>query len=138
MSYQPHSSYPSHAGYGAVATTSEERSLAVLAHLATIVALVVSAGWLSFVGPLAVWAWQKDKSQFVRRSAANAFNFNISMWVLAVIGWVLTVTVVLSFIGIPLLVIAAIAQLVFHIVGAVRANRGELYDYPLTLVRILS
>ena len=60
---------------------SEERSMALIAHLSTIAALIISAGWLSFVGPLVVWFLYKDKSQFARQSAAGAFNFNLGMWV---------------------------------------------------------
>lgn len=127
--------YPPQANQPAV--SSEDRSVAMLAHLSTIVALVVSAGWLSFVGPLAVWFLYKDRSEFVRKSAAGAFNFNLGMWVLSLIGWICVFTVIGAVIGIPILIFSAIAQIVCHIIGAVRASRGELYRYPFQL-RVLS
>ena len=133
---------PAHDPYryssGGVATVSDsDRSMALVAHLATLAAMVVSVGWLSFVGPLVVWMLYKDKSAFVRQAAAGAFNFNIGMWIASVIGWVLTFTVVFAVVGIPLIVLSFLAQLFFHILGAVRASRGQAYTYPFQL-RILS
>lgn len=122
--------YPSQVG-------SEERSMALVAHLSTLVAMVISAGWLSFVGPLIVWLMYRNRSAFVRRSAAGAFNFNVGMWLLALIGWICIFTVIGALIGVPILIFAMIAQIVCHIIGAVRANKGELYSYPFQL-RILS
>ena len=46
--------------------------MAILAHLAAVIAMVVSAGWLTFVGPLIVWFIYKDKSRFVRNAAAGS------------------------------------------------------------------
>lgn len=120
-----------------VATTSDERSMALIAHLSTLVALVVSAGWLSFVGPLVVWLLYKDKSVFVRESAAGAFNFNVGMWVMSIVGWIFILTLIGIPIGLLLLAISAVAQLVCHIIGAMRASKGELFRYPFQL-RILS
>lgn len=112
--------------------------MALLAHLSTLVAMVVSAGWLSFVGPLILWALHKDKSSFVRASAAGAFNFNLSMWALSIIGWICVITLILLPIGLILLLVSAVGQIVFHIIGAMRANRGELYRYPMQFLKILS
>jgi uncharacterized Tic20 family protein len=114
----------------AVAVSDEERSMAVIAHISTLAAAVLSAGWLSIVGPLVVWALYKDKSDFVRQAAAGAFNFNLVIWAITLVGWVLFFTIV----GIPLALIAwavaFVASVYFHITAAVRANRGEAYRYP--------
>lgn len=114
----------------AVAVSSDERTWAVLGHLSTVVAAVLSAGWLSFVGPLVVWALNKDKSRFVRTSAAGAFNFNVLIWALTIVGWIFFITLI----GIPIAIIiwavAFIAGAYCHIKGAILANRGELYRYP--------
>ncbi len=127
---------PAYEGRGPAYVDSDERSMALVAHLSTIVALIVSAGWLSFVGPLVVWLIYKDRSDFVRRSAAGAFNFNIGLWLLSLLGWLCVITLIGAVIGIPILIFAAIAQIIFHIIGAMRANKGEVYNYPFQ-VRIL-
>ena len=35
--------------------SSNDKSLAALAHAASLIAMILSAGWLSFVGPLIMW-----------------------------------------------------------------------------------
>lgn len=117
--------------------TSSEQSVAMVAHLSTIVAFVLSAGWLSFVGPLIVWAVYKDRSPYVRQAAAGAFNFNIAMWLVTIAGWIAILTLIGAIIGIPMIIVAFLLQLVYHILGAVRANRGEAFSYPFQL-RLLS
>lgn len=114
-------------------TTGEERSVATLAHLSAIIAMIVSAGWLSFVGPLVVWFLYKDRSPFVRNAAAGAFNFNIWAWVMNVVAWILFFTVFLAPVSIVLWVIAGFLTLWCHIHGALRAQRGRLYRYPATI-----
>ncbi|HJE51141.1 MAG TPA: DUF4870 domain-containing protein [Tessaracoccus flavescens] len=122
---------------GLSSTRGEERSMAILAHLSAIIAMVLSAGWLSFVGPLLVWFLYKDRSGFVRRAAAGSFNFNIWAWVLNAVAWVCLFTVVLIPVSVILWIVAGIMTLWCHIHGALKASRGELYDYPAS-IRILS
>lgn len=110
---------------------SDDRTIAIVAHLSPVIAMVLSAGWLSFVGPLIVWLVWRDRSYLVRNAAASAFNFNITVWVAMIVGWVLFLTLI----GIPLAILlwiaAAVLQIVLSIIGAVRASRGEAYRYPL-------
>ena len=119
------------------ATTSEERTWAILGHLAAIIAAVISAGWLSVVGPLVIWALYKDRSAFVRQAAAGSFNFNLAVWAAIIVGWIMFFTVILIPVAIIVWVVAVIAAVAFHIKAALAANRGELYDYPwgITVLR---
>ncbi|WP_226913227.1 DUF4870 domain-containing protein [Gephyromycinifex aptenodytis] len=117
--------------------SSDEQSMAMLAHLSTIGALILSAGWLSFVGPLIVWAIYKDRSQYVREAAAGAFNFNIAMWLVTIAGWLAIFTFIGAIVGIPMVIVAFLLQLIYHVLGAVRANRGESFQYPFQ-IRLLS
>lgn len=124
-------------GHSPSMTSGEERSVAALAHLSAIIALIVSAGWLSFVGPLVVWFLYKDRSAFVRAAAAGSFNFNIWIWVMNVVAWILLFTVVGLPIAVLIWAIAGILTLWCHIYGALMAQRGELYPYPFT-IRLLN
>lgn len=65
----------------------------MLAHLSAIIAWVVSAGWISFVGPFLVWFLKKD-NPYVRQAAAQSFNFNLGMWAMSLISWILTITLI--------------------------------------------
>ena len=113
-----------------LAPTSEERTWAVLGHLAAIVAAVISVGWLSFVGPLLIWAIYKDRSAFVRKAAADSFNFNLAVWAAIIIGWVMLFTVILIPVAVIVWIVAVVAALWFHIRAAMAASRGESFRYP--------
>lgn len=60
-----------------------------------------------------------------------------ALWLLRIAGWILAFTVI----GIPVALLiwlgVFVASLLFHLVGALHAWRGELYRYPwsVTLLR---
>jgi uncharacterized Tic20 family protein len=103
----------------------DEKTWATLVHLAPFAAALVG---LPFLGPLIVFLVLKDRGPFVRFHAAQALNFQIivtiALWVFGLLSFVL--------IGIPFLIATAIAWVVFPILGAIKANNGEWYRYPLT------
>ena len=109
---------------------ADERTWAMLGHLSGIIAAILSAGWLSFVGPLVIWAVYKDRSRFVRSSAAGAFNFNLAIWAMAIVAWILLFTIVLIPVSIILFIVALVAGVWFHVKAAISASRGEAYTYP--------
>ncbi len=111
----------------------DDRTPAALAHASSLIAMALSAGWLSFVGPLVMWFLYKDRSPFVRQAAAGSFNFNLGLWVMAIIGWVLIFTIIGLPIGILLLVISAVGQVIGHVLGTLRAIRGRTMKYPFQL-----
>lgn len=112
------------------AATGDEKTLAVVAHLSPIIAMVLTAGWVGILGPLVVWLLFRNRGGLVRNAAATSFNFNITIWVANVIGWLCVVTIILLPIGLILIFIPGLLQLVFSILGALRASRGEQYKYP--------
>ncbi len=123
------------------AVTSDERSLALIAYL---------LGFLvSFLGPLIIFLIKKDESPFIRRHCAEILNHMITMAVIAIVsvvvlvlGIILAATVVA--LGVIIAIIAglalaavSIASLVWSIMGAIAANRGEDYRYPIAM-RLIS
>ena len=106
---------------------------AVLAHLSALLALAVG---FTFVGPLLVYLLKRDDDPFVRRHAAEALNFNLSVAIYGVVVGFVLVLLILLVVGLlllPLVFAAAIAWLVVVILAALAANRGEEYRYPLTI-----
>ena len=114
-----------------------ERSVSMLAHLSGLIATIVSAGWLTFVGPLAVWFVYKDRSPGVRQASAGAFNFNLAVWVAFIVAWVLAFTVILLPVSILIWVVFGVVDVWCSIKGAVRAGQGQPYSYPFG-IRVLS
>ncbi len=115
------------------AASGDDRTIAVLAHLSPIIAFLLSAGWLSFVGPLIAWLIWRDRGPLVRTASATSFNFNVTIWVAVVIGWICIFTIILIPLGIILLLVPGLLQLIFSILGAIRASRGEAFKYPFQI-----
>ncbi|KAB8195761.1 DUF4870 domain-containing protein [Nonomuraea phyllanthi] len=95
--------------------------MAMLAHL-----LGLLASWL---GPLIIYLMKKDQAPYVRDQAAEALNFQITMF----IGYVLAGILVIVFIGALLLPVVWILSLIFHIQAAMATNKGQKYRYPFAI-----
>lgn len=126
---------PGDAGYGHQPATvgPDDRTPAALAHASSLIAMALSAGWLSFVGPLVMWLIYKDRSPFVRQAAAGSFNFNLGLWIMSIVGWIFIITVIGIPIGLVLLAVSFVAQIVGHLIGTVRATKGHAINYPFQL-----
>ncbi len=111
-------------------TSADERTWAIVAHVSTLAAAVLSAGWLSIVGPLVIWAIHKDRSPFIRQASAGAFNFNLVIWAMTLVGWVCFFTIIAIPVALVLWGVAFVAAVWFHVRAALAANRGEGYRYP--------
>ena len=116
--------------------TSDERTLGVLAHASGLAGFVIPLG--SILGPLLVWASKKDESRFVAENGRQALNFQIT-WTPLVFGLGLLFVFLppdpySALLVFPVLGIVALAWLVLVTLAVVRANDGQVYEYPLTLV----
>jgi uncharacterized Tic20 family protein len=86
-----------------------------------------------------LWLIKRDQSGFVDKSGKSALNFQISVWLYGVLGGV--AAFVLGFVTcgvgwllmIPVGIAFFVACLVFPILAAMAANRGEVYRYPLVI-----
>lgn len=112
---------------------NEERTWGMASHLIGAAAMVLSAGFLGFVGSLVLYLVCKDRGPFVRAHAANSLNVQITAGIGFILGWILTITVIGAIIGIPLLIATFIWALVVHVIGAVKANNGEWWTPPMTI-----
>lgn len=114
---------------------AEERQWAMFAHLAALTGLV-TGGLGCFLGPLVVWLVKRETMPFVNDQGKEALNFNITMFGVSVILWVVGTILLVILIGF-LFYLAAFAVgvfwLVMTIIAAIKANEGVAYRYPLTL-----
>lgn len=101
--------------------SKDSRTFAMLCHLLGL--------FTSFLGPLIIWLIKKDQDKFVDDQGKEALNFQITF----IIAWVVGFLSILICIGVILLPAIAICNLIFCIMGAVKANNGELYRYPVNL-----
>jgi uncharacterized Tic20 family protein len=59
----------------------------------------------------------------------NAVNWMISELIYAVVGFILVFVII----GGPLLIVLGVLGVVFPIIAAIKANNGEVWQYPLTI-----
>ena len=110
----------------------EERQWALFAHLSALVGGLLTgafAGLGCFIGPLVIWLIKKDTMPFVDDQAKEALNFNITVAIAAIVGWILCFILI----GFLVLAVLAIGWLVFVIIATIKANEGTTYRYPFTL-----
>lgn len=117
------------AAYGQqVLEPAQQRQWGMLSHLIPLIAMVLSAGLLGFVGSLIIYVMYKDRGDFVRQHAANSLNIQIMTGIVLLISFPLMLVLV----GFVTYFIALAIAFVLHIIGALRANEGQQWSPPLT------
>lgn len=99
----------------------------MLMHLSQLVGF--AAPVLGLLAPILMWALNKDKHPEVDAQGKIILNWIISVFIYAI------VSVLLCFIlvGIPILLALLVLDIVFPIMGAVKANDGIRWKYPLSI-----
>jgi len=109
---------------------AEERTYATFMHL-SLLAAAGSFGALALSIPVLMWMYKRKKSPFLDDHGKETINFQIS---LIIYGLATALVAVLTFgLGVVFFVPLGIYALVFTIVAAMAANRGEYYRYPACL-----
>jgi uncharacterized protein len=117
MQYQPQMSLQ----------TPEQKQMGLFLHLSQLANLIVP--FAGIVIPIVIWQTQKDKTPALDAHGKMVVNWIISSVIYAV------ASIVLAFVLIGFLTLFAVAimGIVFPIIGGIKANNGELWEYPLTI-----
>ena len=140
--------------------TQREKNTAFLTHLSSFVSFVFPLG--SILGPLVMWSVNKERSAYVDENGVEAVNFNISyVLYITILGMIMFPFAFGSFfnhlrhvddfdhfslhldwgfdnlfgflsIG-SIIAVLSFIKFVLVIVAAIKASRGEVYKYPLTI-----
>ncbi|MFW2514581.1 DUF4870 domain-containing protein [Demequina sp. SO4-13] len=105
---------------------SEGRTYATIAHAGVAASAFLG---ITLLAPLVIWLIAKERSAFVDKEAKEALNFSILLVILYFVGGIL------AFVLIGFLVLAAawICSIIFGVMGAIAANKGQNYRYPVNL-----
>lgn len=105
----------------------EDNQLLVITHLSQLVTLVIGFG--SLILPLILWLTQKDKVYQMDTHGKNIVNFQLSL----IVYCIMCVPLIL-FCGLGLLgfIVLGFIGVIFPIINAVKASRGEAPSYPLS------
>ncbi len=106
----------------------DSRMWAMFCHLAAFASIIIPfVGGV--IGPLVIWLIKKEEMPFVDDQGKESVNFQITMLIGFIICFVLTFIVI----GIPLLLLLALADLILIIIAAIKSNDGVQYRYPFAL-----
>ena len=100
--------------------SKDSKLFAMLCHL---------LGFFSFVGPLIIWLLKKNEDEFVDDQGKEALNWQITMIIAFAACFILSFLII----GIFLMPIVGVLNLIFLIIGAVKANDGIKYRYPFNI-----
>jgi uncharacterized Tic20 family protein len=107
--------------------TQSERDWAMFCHLSSFAGYFFPFGGI--IGPIICWISRKDESAWVDANGKASLNFQISMLLYTV----LVIPLCFIIVGIPILVGLVILDAVCVIVASVRAAKGEVFKYPISI-----
>ena len=105
----------------------DERLWGMLCHLLSFSGYLIPFG--SVVGPLVIWLIKKDEMAFVNDQGKESLNFQLTMLIAVIV----SVILMLVFVGFILLGALIIYQIVVVIMASIKANEGVRYRYPYTI-----
>lgn len=106
----------------------EDRQTLMLTHLSQLLDLVTGFG--GFIVPLIIWIMKKDEIYDMDEHGKSILNFQLSMFIYAIICIPLILLLGLGILG---LIAIGILCLVFPIINAIKANNGERPNYPFSI-----
>lgn len=98
----------------------------------------VLAGWViplaGVVVPVLLWQIKKDELPGIVPHAHVVMNWIVTSFVYFLICFVLTFVVI----GVFGFIALGLATLVFSLYGGIKANEGELWEYPGTIIKLFN
>ncbi len=125
MTYDQSTPYPA----SPTVPVTDERNVGMLAHLVPIGAMILSAGFLGFVGSLVIYLLYKDRGPFARQHAANSLNIQLTTLIVLLV----LAPLMLVLVGFLTFAAAFVVAFVLHLIGALKANSGQWWTPPLTI-----
>jgi len=118
--------------------TQQERNWAVYFHIGVIVMAFITswaAGIAGAATALAVYLIAPLGSAFIKDHARQSFNFNATMFLLSLLGYIITfVTLGLGVLVVgPLAVVVAVVWIVCTVLAIMAANKGQRYQFPFAI-----
>ena len=108
---------------------SDERLWSTLIHIGGI--------FFSFVPALVGYLVLKDRGPFVRAHSTTALNFQLTVLIASfaagIVSGILFATFIFAPVGFLLILAVGVYLVVFSVIAAIAANKGEFYRYPLSI-----
>ncbi|MDX1569929.1 MAG: DUF4870 domain-containing protein [Xanthomonadales bacterium] len=108
-------------------TTREANQWAMFIHFSIFAGVIVP--YAGLIVPIVIWQLKKDEFPSLTAHAYVVLNWIISVIIYSLICAVLTLILV----GVLGFVVLGILCIVFPLIGGIKANEGELWEYPLSI-----
>ena len=107
--------------------TPEQKQMGMFLHLSQLLNLIIPVAGI--IVPIVIWQTKKDEMPALDAHGKMVVNWFISTLIYCVVSFVLTFVLIgiLGFIAIGLM------SVIFPIIGGIKANNGEFFEYPLTI-----
>jgi uncharacterized protein len=109
--------------------SADDKTWALIAHFGGAAGMFIGGAALGWVAPLIAMVAKGNESPTVRAHAVAALNFQLLWSIIGAIGY----ATLCLFIGFLILPVAGLIGVIFGIIAGVRANDGQLYNYPLSV-----
>lgn len=106
----------------------EDRALAAMTHLSGLSGYIIPLGGV--LVPIVIWMVKKD-APIIAAIARQAILLNLIVFALIVVSFILWLTIILIPVMILFCILLGITAVALPIVGAVKANGGIYYRYPV-------
>ncbi|MEO6655121.1 MAG: DUF4870 domain-containing protein [Pyrinomonadaceae bacterium] len=107
--------------------TPDQRQMGMFLHLSGLLFALVFP--LGIVLPIVLWQTQKEKMPALDEHGKMVTNWMISATIYGIVSFILMFVLVGFLTGAAVWLMA----IIFPIVGGIKANNGEFWDYPLTI-----
>lgn len=105
----------------------ELNTFCMLLHLSQFAGAIIPGAGLAL--PIIMWATNKDDFPVIDQHGKIIFNWMLSALIYSAVSGILII-IVIGFLG---LIAVGICSIVFAIIGALKANSGEMWEYPLCI-----
>lgn len=112
----------------ALLQTDKERQMGLFLHISQLANMLIPPAGI--IAPIVIWQVKKDEMP-----GLDAHGKMVTNWIISsVIYWAISIVLLfVFFIGLIPMLGLTIAGIAFPIIGAVKANNGEFWEYPLTI-----
>ncbi len=107
--------------------TPDQKQMGMFLHLSQLANFILPPAGI--VAPIIIWQIKKDEMPALDAHGKMIVNWMISSLIYGFVSAIL----VFFLVGIFLLIALGIVGIVFPIIGAIKANNGEFWEYPLTI-----
>ena len=107
--------------------TPQTKQMAMFLHLSQLLNLIIPLSGI--IVPIVIWQTKKNEMPVLDAHGKMVVNWLITSVIYSIVSVVLML-VIIGFIG---LLAVAVMGIVFPIIGGIKANNGEFWEYPLTI-----